>query len=581
MPTRNIRLAIYNLWTNQYTYFILIGFIVGICAGFSNLVFHFLYNTISSLLIIPLAEKNMVIFGTIIGGLILFFLAHISKRDDVLGYKFHRFIHNVSQGSGLISIKETIIKGFSQVVSLGFGGSVGQEGPMAQLGGSIGSILGQKIRIKKADLKIFIACGIAGAIAATFNAPITGVLFVEEVTLLRNIKIRSFLPVVISAATATVVAGFYSSEDNTFSNVDFLLLSYNELFIYALMGVAIGFSSSFFTKLHVLIEKKFENLFTDQRTRPLIGGILLGLIAFIPFGIGMDVLGNGHETIRKAFSHEYTLWIILAILLIKPIATSVTLSTGWPGGIFAPAIFLGALCGHLFGFGVETIFYSDLVNPGDLSTSYAIVGMGTFLAAMTQAPLTSIFFTFELTGTYQAVLPIMVSSVIGTSIYRLIIGKSFESCYLKKDNIEVVQNEESHILSNMRVSEIMKRNVVTIPEKMPLGKFIEFLPTTQLTTFPLIDEDDNLSGIISVQDYRGWVLDEELRDVVIMKDLATTNVNTVTPEESMLQVLKHWDKGDMLPVVSQPGSKKIIGILSRRDALIAYNKALMEESSEI
>ena len=132
----------------------------------------------------------------------------------------------------------------------------------------------------------------------------------------------------------------------------------------------------------------------------------------------------------------------------------------------------------------------------------------------------------------------------------------------------------------MKVSEIMKRSVVTIPEKMTLGKFIEFLPTTQLTTFPLIDENDNLSGIISVQDYRGWVLEDELRDVVIMKDLASVKVNTVTPEESMLEVLKHWDKGDMLPVVAQPGSKKIIGILSRRDALIAYNKALNEESME-
>ena len=143
----------------------------------------------------------------------------------------------------------------------------------------------------------------------------------------------------------------------------------------------------------------------------------------------------------------------------------------------------------------------------------------------------------------------------------------------------IKENEESNILNNMKVSEIMRRDVVTIPEKMTLGKFIEFLPTTQLTTFPLIDENDNLSGIISVQDYRGWVLEEELKDVVIMKDLASTQVNTVTPEESMLEVLRHWDKGDMLPVVSKDGSKKIIGILSRRDALIAYNKALNEDNN--
>ncbi|MEC9381992.1 MAG: chloride channel protein [Thermodesulfobacteriota bacterium] len=574
-----IRNAVANLWTNQYTYFILIGFIIGICAGFSNFIFYSLYNLISSSFLDPLIEKKMVIFGTIVGGLILFFLTYFAKKEDILGYKFHTFIHNVSQGSGLITIKETIIKAFSQIISLGFGGSVGQEGPMAQLGGSIGSIVGQKIRIKKADLKIFIACGIAGAIAATFNAPITGVLFVEEVTLLRNIKIRSFLPVVISAATATVVAGFYSS-DNIFYNVDFLLVSYKELLIYALLGVAIGLASSFFTKFHFVIERRFEKIFPEQRIRPLAGGIILGLIAFAPLGIGVDVLGNGTESLKKIFAVEYTLLIAAGILILKPLATSITLSSGWPGGIFAPSIFLGAICGYMFGYGVETLLYSELIDTGDLTTSYAIVGMGTFLAAMTQAPLTSIFFTFEITQTYQAVLPIMVSSVIGTSIYRLIVGRSFESCYFKKDNIELIQNEESNILSNMKVSEIMKRSVVTIPEKMTLGKFIEFLPTTQLTTFPLIDENDNLSGIISVQDYRGWVLEDELRDVVIMKDLASVKVNTVTPEESMLEVLKHWDKGDMLPVVAQPGSKKIIGILSRRDALIAYNKALNEESME-
>ena len=579
MPKRKLLNAVYELWNNQYTYFILIGFIVGICAGFSNVIFHYLYSKLTSSFLDPLANRNMTIFGTLIGGLILFFLTYISKKDDILGYKFHRFIHNVSHGSGIITIKETITKAFSQIVSLGFGGSVGQEGPMAQLGGSIGSIVGQKIRIKKSDLKIFIACGIAGAIAATFNAPITGVLFVEEVALLRNIKIRSFLPVVISAATATVVAGFYSAESNIFYEIDFLLLSYNELFIYALMGIGIGLASSFFTKMHFLIEKKFENLIPDQKIRPIIGGILLGLLAFIPFGIGLEILGNGYSAMQKALTSEYTLLIAISILLLKPIATSITLSSGWPGGIFAPAIFLGAFCGYLFGFGVENLFYKDLIDPGSLSSSYSIVGMGTFLAAMTQAPLTSIFFTFELTQTYQAVLPVMISSVIGTSIYRLIIGRSFESCYFKKDNIEIVQNEESNILNNMKVSEIMRRDVVTIPEKMTLGKFIEFLPTTQLTTFPLIDENDNLSGIISVQDYRGWVLEEELKDVVIMKDLASTQVNTVTPEESMLEVLRHWDKGDMLPVVSKDGSKKIIGILARRDALIAYNKALNEDNN--
>ena len=139
------------------------------------------------------------------------------------------------------------------------------------------------------------------------------------------------------------------------------------------------------------MKKKFENLIPDQKIRPIIGGILLGILAFIPFGIGLEILGNGYSAMQKALTSEYTLLIAISILLLKPIATSITLSSGWPGGIFAPAIFLGAFCGYLFGFGVENLFYKDLIDPGSLSSSYSIVGMGTFLAAMTQAPLTSIF----------------------------------------------------------------------------------------------------------------------------------------------------------------------------------------------
>ena len=144
------------------------------------------------------------------------------------------------------------------------------------------------------------------------------------------------------------------------------------------------------------------------------------------------MLGDGSDALRKAMTYEYSIWIAIGILLLKPLATSITLNSGWPGGIFAPSIFMGAICGYLFGFGVESIFYPQLI-PGELTTSYSIVGMGTFLAAMTQAPLTAIFFTFELTQTYQAVLPVMISSVIGTSIYRLIIGRSFDCLLYTSD----------------------------------------------------------------------------------------------------------------------------------------------------
>lgn len=244
--------------------------------------------------------------------------------------------------------------------------------------------------------------------------------------------------------------------------------------------------------------------------------------------------------------------------------------------MFAPSIFIGAAMGSVFGTLVETILASSV----PLSGAYATVGMGTFLAAVTQAPLTSIFLIFEMTQSYQVVIPIMISSVLGSMTARLLVGGSLESLELSKVGIHLEEEVGGRIIHLLRAKDIMRRDVETITESMTLRELIEFLPQSRFTTFPVVDDAENLVGIISIQDFRKWIFEESIKDLVVVKEMATLNVVTVYPEDTLYTVLKKWEKKpvEILPVLESKTSKKVIGALSRKDVIAAYNDALTNKT---
>jgi len=558
---------LYSFYSNEYAFFIFVGIFIGVLAGLANYVFVETYSLLYGTVVAPYWSSPYVILPLLSGGVVLMLLAYIFP-GDVLGYGFTKFLEKINLRGGILKPKETIAKALGACVTLGFGGSAGQEGPIAQLGGAIGSFMGQIFKVSRSKIPVFVACGIAAGIAATFNAPVAGVLFAEEVALLKDFRIGSFLPIVISAAVGTVVTRSLRGNDPIFVVPPYQFVSVKELLFYAVFGILLGFFSAGFIKLFFMVKDAFARIKRNSRLKPVLGGFIVGVIGvFFPY-----ILGNGYDQVDKVLQNELPLLIIVGLIFIKPIATTITIGSGWPGGMFAPSIFIGAAMGSVFGTLVESI----LASPVPLSGAYATVGMGTFLAAVTQAPLTSIFLIFEMTQSYQVVIPIMISSVLGSVTARLLIGGSLESLELNKAGIHLEEEVGGRIIHVLRARDIMRRDVETIPEDMTLRELIEFLPQSRFTTFPVVDDKENLVGIISIQDFRKWIFEESIKNLVVVKEMATLNVVTVNPDDTLYTVLKKWEKKpvEILPVIESKTSKKVIGALSRKDVIAAYNNAL-------
>lgn len=570
----SLRRTLYSFLSNEYTFFIFVAAIIGLLAGLANYVFVFCYESLYELIVNPLWHSPYVLVPTISGGIILVLISYIFPPSLFYGYGFPRFLEQINVKSGAIKLKETFVRTLGSLITLGFGGSAGQEGPIAQLGGGIGSALSRKLGVSRNYSRVFIACGVSGAIAATFNAPIAAVLFAEEIALIRNFKIGSFLPIVIASAVGTITSRALRGNSPLFTVPPYQFTNYLELVFYAVFGILVGLLAFLFIKLFYRVSDIFANLKLSQRQKPILGGILVGFIGLaFPY-----ILGNGYEHADLALKGELSVFIILGLIILKPLATSITLGSGWPGGVFAPSILIGASLGS--GFGLVAGYLLSSVTP--LGSAYSTVGMGTFLAAVTQAPLTSIFLIFEMTANYQVVIPIMISSVLASAVSRFLAGGSLESIQLKRMGIDIEEGLEKHILHSIRVEEVMIHDIQTIPQNMTLRKIIEYIPKSSHTTFPVVDDEGLLAGIISIQDFREWIFEESLKDIVVVKELATANVITVAPDDTLDTVLDKWGKKpvEILPVIDPESPRKILGILSRRDVIGAYNKALSEKILE-
>ena len=562
---------LYSFYSNEYAFFIFVGIVIGILAGVANFAFVESYEFLYSEVVLPYWGSPFVIIPLLCGGLVLLLLSYVFP-GDVLGYGFTRFLEKINLRGGILKPKETFAKALGAFVTLGFGGSAGQEGPIAQLCGAIGSFMGQIFKVSRGKIPVFVACGIAAGIAATFNAPIAGVLFAEEVALLKDFRVGSFLPIVISAAVGTVVSRSLRGNEPIFLVPPYQFVSVKELFFYAFFGIVLGICSAGFIKLFFLVRDAFSRLKRRSRLHPVLGGFIVGIIGiFFPY-----ILGNGYGQVDLVLQNELPILVLVGLIVLKPVATSITIGSGWPGGMFAPSIFIGAAMGSVFGKLVGTL----LSSPVALSGAYATVGMGTFLAAVTQAPLTSIFLIFEMTQSYQVVIPIMISSVLGSLAARLLIGGSLESLDLSKAGINIEEEVGGRIIHLIQAKDIMRRDIETIPEGMTLRELIEYIPQSRYTTFPIVDEKGNLTGIISIQDFRKWIFEESIKELVVVKELATLNVITVTPDDTLYTVLKKWEKKpvEILPVVESHNSRKVVGTLSRKDVIAAYNEALTNKT---
>ncbi len=489
---------------------------------------------------------------------------------EINGYGFPNFLEEVNIRGGIIKTRTIFLKILAPALTIGSGGSAGLEGPIAQVGGAIGSNIGQFLKVSGNRMKVLIACGTAGGIAATFNAPIAGVLFALEIVLLGDFSLTNFAPIVISSGIATVVSRGYFGANPIFLVREYSMVSNWELFLYVLLGIQVGVSAVIYILMFYKTADFFERLRFHPLFKPVLGAFLVGSVGiFYP-----QIMGHGYEVINQALRGEVFFGLMILLVFLKMAVTSLTLGSGGAGGMFGPALYIGVMIGGGFGGVVHHFFPAHTAPVG----AYALVGMGAFLSAVTHAPMTSIFLLFELTQDYRIILPVMFASVVGTTIARALKHDSIDTEALTRRGINLHAGREVNTLRSIRVKDVMSREVTRIPEHMPFDVILEVATTSEILYFPVVDDDGLMSGILSFQDLKESIFEEDLKKFIVAKDLAYSHVITVTPEDNLDDVMEQFGMIDIevLPVVDPENRRKILGVISRRDVITAYNQALLK-----
>ena len=559
--------------------------IVGIGAGLGAVLFrrlidwihNFAYNDIAGILAewYPLHLIVIPALGGAIVGPLVYYFAREAK-----GHGVPEVMEALELRGGKIRPRVVLVKSLASSVCIASGGSVGREGPIAQIGSALGSLIGQLLKLSEDRVRTLVACGAAGGIAATFNAPIAGAVFALEV-LLRRFGSVYFGAVVISAVTADVIAHYFEGDSRTFLTPEYTMQSPWELLLYTLMGFIAALAAVGFSRLLYFSEDIWGLIRIPEPAKPLFGGILLGLLGIISYQIDgfPRIFGVGYETIENTLFSQLTLQVTFGLLLLKLVATTLTLGSGGSGGIFAPSLFMGAMLGASFGQIAHTIF-PEIVAP---SGAYALVGMAAFFGGAAHAPITAILILFEMTGDYQIILPLMLSTVLSTIVSRNLSPDSIYTLKLKRRGVELSQDTQAIDLMQGVTAEIaMNCETDAVSSDMSLIELMSTFSSTHYHALPVVQNETELVGLITINELDHVRSKGTLESKTIADILTINNPATILPHQPVWMALRHLEaQGEgCVPVVSESGKNILLGVLRRIDIIRAYNKAVTKRAQD-
>lgn len=559
----------------QHVFTLLLAILIGVLSGYGALFFLHLMRSVQALLygeggeILTFVHRLspwQLLFIPAAGGLGVGLLVHYGARE-AKGHGVPEVMTALALKEGRIRKRVAVVKILASALCIGSGGSTGREGPMVQIGCSIGSAVGQLARVPLLKQKTLVGCGAAAGIAATFNAPIAGVLFALEV-LIGDFGLAAFSPVVLASVTATVISRHHLGDIPLFTLPSYRMASLWEFGLYPFLGVAAGLAAVAFIVVLYKAEDLFGALPLPDWLKPALGGLMLGvLLQWFP-----QAFGVGYGAMNLALKDNLLGWLMLGLVGVKIAATSMSIGSGGSGGIFAPSLFIGAMTGGAFGSLAGHLFPGITASPG----VYALVGMGAVVAGATHAPITAILIIFEMTGEYKVILPMMITCILATIVASALKNGSIYTIKLMRQGVDISQGMEGNILRALKVERFMVIETFTVPESMPLCDLFETFKVHDASYLHVTDEDARLTGIISFRDIRG-LLDEDCpRTLIIAKDVATTNLVTLDPGDTLYAAFRRFGKWGVsqLPVV-EPGSGRLLGTLREKDLLAAYDKAVV------
>ncbi|MBN2083944.1 MAG: chloride channel protein [Anaerolineales bacterium] len=571
---------------------ILIGtaMVVGAGTGLGAVLFIQLISWIQNLLftggqtVLGFLGLGLVVLIPVLGGLlagpIIAFFAKEAK-----GHGVPEVMQAIALRGGRIRPRVVIAKIIASALCIGSGGSAGREGPIVQVGAALGSTVGQWLHLSEARIRNLVACGAAAGIAATFNAPIAGVIFAMEI-ILGEFHVGDLGNVVISAITASTVSRVLLGDNPAFTIPLYSVKTPWEILLYILLGVLAALVAVGFIKLLYGFEDLFDRWRVSDAVKPAVGGLLLGGLALVyPWILQMprgfpatenlpDIFGSGFAAIGNALQGNLPFGLLAALVLLKPLATSFTLGSGNSGGVFAPSLFIGAALGGAFGSIVEHFAPGATAGPG----AFAVVGMAAVFAGAARAPFTAILIVFEMTNDYRMIVPLMAGVIVSLIIAERLHRDSIYTLKLTRRGIHLKSGRDLDVMETVRVEEVMVRQPVTVPVNLPVSKLAEEFIRTGRHGFPVIHEDGSLFGMVSLEDYRQAAQQgAEIPDTLLARDIATCDVVSVFPDETVGTVLRRMAPRDLsrLPVVARDDPHRLVGVVRRNDMVRAYEFGTM------
>ncbi len=562
---------------------IIIGIVAGLVAVLLKKMVHWLRDLIYGQ--DPASERFYFVFFPLLGITLTVIFVRV-----VLGTRLDPglsgLIFRISRKKINLPPSETYAHVVGSSLTVGFGGSVGLEAPIIRTGSAIGSNLARLLRVGRNRHTLFLACGAAAGMAAIFNSPVAGVIFAFEV-LITDIALSSFIPLLISAATGALIAKtiyyeqilFLPSGDWDIAGIPF----------YILLGLICGFLSVYMIRTVIRIDHFFDR-YDRSWLKILLGGLALGVLVFLMpplFGEGYktvnDILSRNfvnlldHSPFYRVFDTDILLLVFgLMLVLAKAVAAAITIATGGNGGVFAPAMFSGALLGFVFSHGINQMGFANLNEA-----NFAAVAMAGLLSGVFKSPLTGIFLIAEITGGYELFVPLMIVSALSYFVTYYFEPQSIFTKELFQKGLWVPTHErDRNILSDMSVRGLLETNFFPIRPDMTLGSFVQIIAQSRRNIFPVTDEVGMLKGIVLLDDVREIMFQQEKYNEIKVKDIMHNPPAIVDVTDSMEEAMKKFDAHGAwnLPVVD---NGRYVGFVSKSSLFNRYRQLLIERSRQV
>lgn len=568
----------------ERNFVLILALVVGLLSGFAALLLKLIIEEIASLLTahvsITQGNYSYLIFP-IVGILIVSLFVRYVVRDNI-SHGVTRVLYAISQKKSRLKVHNMWTSLVASSVTIGFGGSVGAEGPIVFTGAAIGSNLGGAFRLSPRILMLLVGCGAAAGIAGIFKAPIAGMLFTIEVLML-DLTAASVMPLMIASITGATVAYVFTGYDVEF------FFSQSEPFVTSripyviLLGVFCGFVSLYFTKMMNMMERTFGKL-KNPWLKLLFGAVILSSLIFLfppLYGEGygpINLLLNGQfsQIFDGSLFYDYRndVWMVILfigmIILTKVFATSATNGSGGVGGTFAPSLYVGCMAGFFFAILINTLGLCD----GELSTkNFALMGMTGVMSAVMHAPLMAIFLTAEMTGGYELFLPLLIVSTISYGTIRLFLPWSIYTMRLAQRGELLTHEKDKTVLTLLKMDSVIETDFIEVHPDMTLKEMVGVISRSNRNLFPVTDDKGSLLGIVLLDDIRNIMFRPDLyRKMRVSKFMAMVPAK-IEVGESMDKVMKLFDDTNAwnLPVVEKG---KYVGFVSKSKIFNSYRRVL-------